>query len=125
LIGSDLEKEAIEKVDGVVLGSVFTHLLIEDFYMVMYKFIPIIERGGIVSFSVFLEDEYRHENHSNVYGVENCYSRVFYTREQMESWCNWSNDKWNCGVNRNYTLKEHGSFLAQGQHLHKYFTISL
>jgi 2-polyprenyl-3-methyl-5-hydroxy-6-metoxy-1,4-benzoquinol methylase len=53
-----LVNKAIENSDVVLLGSVFTHLTIEDSYKIMTKFRPVIQKGGYIVLSVILSLEY-------------------------------------------------------------------
>ena len=57
-IGCEIEKEGIEKADIALLLSVCTHTTIEETNMIFNKLSPIIEKGGIVTFSIFLSDKY-------------------------------------------------------------------
>ena len=115
LMGTDYETEALKKSKYVVLMSIFTHLRIEDFYIIMEKFEDIIKRkNGEVVFSAFIEDSYRYEHFCGCYGVPNCISRVFYTTKQLKDFAK----------NKDYVLTEHGSFLAQGENLHRFFKIA-
>lgn len=113
LIGTAIEKEALKKSKYVVLGSVFTHLNFEDFKETMAKFAPIIKRGGQVVFSAFIKDSYECENHTGVYGVANCISRVYYTEKMLEDFAK----------KKKYILTEHEGFLAQGSNQHRIFKV--
>jgi len=114
LIGSEIEKEALENVDCIVLGSIFTHLKIEDFEIVMEKFKNSLLRGCDVVFSMFIGDEYWIRGEGGCYGIENCYALVIYTMDQLENFCK----------DNNYILKEFDSYLAQEVHLHRMFKVS-
>ena len=113
LIGTDIEKEALQNSNYVVLGSVFTHLLFEDFKEIMAKFAPIIKKGGQFVFSAFIKDSYEWEEHAGVYQVSNCISRVYYTERMIHEFAK----------KKNYALTEHESFLAQGENLHRIFKL--
>jgi len=113
LIGSDIEKEALQKSKYVVLGSVFTHLKFEDFEEIMAKFAPIIKKKGQVVFSVFTKDSYEWENNSGVYEIKNCISRVYYTVKMLEDFAK----------KNKYVLTEHEGFLAQGENFHRIFKV--
>ena len=113
IIGTDIEKEALQNSNYVVLGSVFTHLKFEDFKEIMAKFGPIIKKGGQVVFSAFIKDSYEWENHAGVYQVSNCISRVYYTERMI----------YDFAKNKNYELTEHESFLAQGENQHRIFKV--
>jgi SAM-dependent methyltransferase len=114
LMGSPIEKEALLKSKYVVLGSVFTHLKFEDFEEIMAKFAHIIKKGGQVVFSVFIKDSYEWEDHTGVYEIKNCISRVYYTEKMIADFA----------LKNDYLLTEHESFLAQGENLHRIFKIT-
>src|SRR5258708_1881971 len=57
-ISSPLEKKAIDTATAVVLVSVFTHLAFSNFERICDRFALILLKGGVVSFSAFLADEY-------------------------------------------------------------------
>ena len=114
-IGSTVENEALESSQYVTLGSVFTHLKVEDFEIIMEKFKNIImENEGQVVFSIFIDKSYRWENHFGVYNVANCISRVFYTEKMIQDFAK----------SNKYKLTEHKSFLAQGENLHRIFKVT-
>src|SRR5207248_2040734 len=46
LIGSRLESVALERADLVVLGSVFTHVDLDEMQLILRKLQPVIARGG-------------------------------------------------------------------------------
>jgi len=111
IIDSDIEKKALSMVDIVLLGSVYTHLLYQDFIKVSDKFLPIVDKGGAVVFSIFIGDEYVFPNKGGVYGIDNCYGVVTYTMEQLAKYC----------YDREVEIEMMDCFLAQKTHLHKIF----
>ncbi|MFC1612651.1 hypothetical protein ACFL29_02255 [Patescibacteria group bacterium] len=83
-VGDNIEKEAIEKAEVALLLSIFTHLTIEDMNAIMDKLMPIILRGGSIIFSLFIGEAYI-TGRDKVYGFKDCYSEVYYTKEQIEA----------------------------------------
>jgi cyclopropane fatty-acyl-phospholipid synthase-like methyltransferase len=86
LIGTELEDDAIASVDVVVLGSIFTHISYTNMQIVCDKFLSVLDRGGAVVFSIFIEDKYR-EKGAGEYGLKNSFRSVFYTKDQILSYC--------------------------------------
>jgi len=86
-IGDDVEAEALATVDAVVLGSIFTHLLFDEFHKICDKFKPILDRGGKVVFSVFIDQFYRWQLPNTAYAHSECYSAVWYTENQLKNYC--------------------------------------
>jgi len=111
LIDSDMEKEVLSVVDVVLLGSIYTHLLFDDFIKVNDKFLPVIDRVGTIVFSAFVGPEYVFPNKGGAYSVENCYGVVIYTIGQLEKYC----------YDREVEIELVDCFLAQKTHLHKIF----
>lgn len=115
-IDSPFETKAINKVDCVVLGSIFTHLRFSEFERVCDKFKPILERSGVIVFSVFIADMYIVEGVGGAYGVKECYGRVFYTMEQLRDYCKKNDLK----------IKEYPEYDAQyGANIHRIFKIGV
>jgi len=83
-IGSEVELDALAHVDVIVAGSVFTHLPFRFFEQVMDKFRGTIARGADLVFSVFLGDAYSQNGGPGLYGVENCWTWVVYTRAMLD-----------------------------------------
>lgn len=82
-IEDEIEKEAFEKCDIILLGSVFTHIPIEEIEKINKKCMGTIDRGGIVVFSIFLGSEYK-PGIKGIYGIDDCYRTVHYTKEQLK-----------------------------------------
>ena len=108
-----IEKEALNIVDSVVLGSVFTHLKFDYFKTICDKLLPILNAGGVVSASVFLSDKYNVPATGGRYAIKDCYQKVFYTTEQIDQYCSENGLKW--------SIEE--EFLAQFVNLHKIIRI--
>jgi SAM-dependent methyltransferase len=112
LIGSRLEAKALSRVWLVVLGSIFTHVDFDELQCILKKMRPVLSRGGKVVFSIFLAGTYRLEDRG-LYGFEDCYSRVWFTEEQIQSLCD-QND---------WVMAEKESFVAQEVNLHRIFAL--
>ncbi len=112
LIGSRLEAKALSRVSLVVLGSIFTHVDFDELRHILQKMRRVLSRGGKVVFSIFLADTYRLEE-KGLYGFEDCYSRVWFTQEQIQHLCD-QND---------WVLAEKESFVAQEVNLHRIFAV--
>ena len=79
---SELENEAIEIADTVLLLSVFTHTNIEETYRIVEKLLPITKRGGSIVFSMIHEPEYALIG--NAYGFNDNYSITYNTTKQVK-----------------------------------------
>lgn len=113
-LDSEFEEKAIDEVDCVILGSIFTHLRFSEFERVCDKFKPLLERKGVVVFSVFIADIYIVEGNGGAYGVKECYNRTFYTMEQLKGYCK----------KNQLRLKEYPEYDAQyGVNIHRIFKI--
>jgi SAM-dependent methyltransferase len=112
LIGSRLEAKALSRVSVVLLGSIFTHVDFDELQRILKKMQPVLSRGGKVVFSIFLADAYRLED-KGLYGFEGCYSRVWFTEEQIQRLCD-QND---------WAVVEKESFVAQEVNLHRIFVL--
>ena len=112
-IGSRLEKEAIENVDVVILGSIFTHVDFREVRHILAKLRPVIERGGKVVFSAFTSNKYRLEGRG-AYGFIDCYNTVWFEPEQLAQLAD----------QEDWQLSEQGSFLAQDVNLHRIFALN-
>jgi len=102
-IGSELEQEAIEKVDTVLLLSIFTHTTIEETNEILTKLLPIIQRGDKIVFSVLIAEKYDLFQ-GKAYTMENSYMTVRNTIQQIKE----IQQKFNC------KLKVKDTFSAQG-----------
>jgi SAM-dependent methyltransferase len=119
-ITDEIEKEAIDTVDVVALGSIFTHLVFEtddespngdSFVTICDKFKPVIDRGGIIVFSVFIDDVVRTQGGAGAYGILRCYGWSYYTLEVMNDYCE----------KRGLKITEGDNFLAQEVNDHRIF----
>ena len=96
-----------------MLGSIFTHVDFGEMQNILRKLKPVVVRGGKVVFSIFLADAYEIEN-QGIYGLENCYNRVWFTAEQLRRLCD----------EHGWALAEKASFLAQDVNLHRIFALT-
>jgi SAM-dependent methyltransferase len=113
MIGSRLEAKAIANASVVLLGSIFTHVDLDEMKLILSKFKPLVARGGKIVFSIFIAEAYKIENRG-IYGIDNCYNRVWFTSEQLQGLC----DEFM------WALCEKESFLAQNENLHRIFSIT-
>jgi SAM-dependent methyltransferase len=112
LIGSNLEKTAIKNSEVCVLGSVFTHVDYTEVQNILSKLMPIVKNNdGIIIFSAFISDSCRQEG-PGIYGFENAYFRSYFTLAQIKN----LEDKFQIKIT------EKGSFLAQGENLHRIYS---
>ena len=102
-LGGNVEAAALESVDVVLLGSVFTHFTFPRFIEVFKWFIPTIERGGAVVFTVIPGIEYT-LGLNGALGLDGFYTYSRFTAKQMAEW--WA------GINRSFTLTKTGSFVT-------------
>ncbi len=110
-IGDKIEREAIDKADVVLLLSIFTHVPLEETNEIMDKLMPIINKGGSVIFSMFIENNYQCVSLNPVirsYGFENFYFKVNYTERQIKDIAKRLNIK----IDKNGTFINHIIFNA-------------
>jgi SAM-dependent methyltransferase len=82
--GTDFEKRALKEAEIVLVGSVFPHLDFKRLDQLFSKFIPVIEKGGAVVFSILLSDEYRCVGPGFYLEMgDYFYQEVRYTRPQL------------------------------------------
>lgn len=89
-----------------VVGSIFTHITIKDTLYILNRLSPIVDRGGIISFSAFIGDEYSEEGY-NAYGFRDCYHQVIHTENTFYEWC----------LNKGYDIKHSGEYDTNKQRL--------
>ena len=84
-IGSETEAEALSLCTLINAGSVFTHLLIDEYAAVIRKFAQAIKRGVPFVHSLFIGPMPEvSAGTSNCHGVRGCYHWSIYTRGQIE-----------------------------------------
>ena len=82
--GGELEARALREADVVVLGSVFPHVKFERFDQLFSTFVPVIERGGAVVFTIVLGNTYVCDGPGFVLDMgEQFFQQVTYTRRQL------------------------------------------
>ena len=82
---SELE-DILPKVDCMVLGSVFTHLGLEEIKSVLDKTLPHYERGFQLSFTSFISNNYTFY-HSETYDPNPYYWIVILKLEWFQKYC--------------------------------------
>ena len=97
---------ALLTCDAVILGSIFTHISIEAAHKLVQKFTPLLDRDGVVVFSVIIGDEYTLGEPA--YEVEGSYHLVTHTEKQIEELA----EKNDC------TLTKTGSFTTNHEQEH-------
>jgi SAM-dependent methyltransferase len=107
------EAKAVGTADIVVLGSVITHVAIDEAGRIFDTVAPVAGRGGVIVFSAFMADAYRLEGRGS-YGFVDCYERAYYTGEQLRDLCS----------ERNLTFVEEEGFLAQHVNMHHIFLVT-
>jgi SAM-dependent methyltransferase len=80
------EAAALEEVSSVVMGSVATHVPLEQFAAILARLRPTLARGGTLVASCFIEETERCLN-GVTYGHDDCYGYVSYTRQQLDDAC--------------------------------------
>ncbi len=73
---------AVAKSDVVILGSIFTHITIENANEIIKTFKPLLNNGGYIVFSVIIGSEYKLEK-PGLYGTNDTYEYTNYTSEQI------------------------------------------
>ena len=112
LLGSRLATTALARAEVALLGSIFTHVEFDEVQRILKTLQPVISRGGKVVFSIFIADIHRLEG-KGAYGFESCYSRVWFTFEQL---------RWLCDQN-GWAISERESFVAQDVNVHRIFAL--
>lgn len=79
--------KALETSQFAILGSVATHIPFPDFRKIIQTLMPILDRGGEVISSFFIEKEYSLKAPGNCYGHQDCFALVSYTQAQIDSLC--------------------------------------
>ena len=109
---TQLEKNAIEECDVVLLCSIFTHTTIEETHRIIDKLMPLVKRGGRVIFSMIHGDTY--SLNGSLYGFNECYQVTYNTKEQVEEIAR--------KFNANVKLEE--EFMANWGYLHSIYSIT-
>jgi hypothetical protein len=107
---SDLARKAIDSASLIILGSVATHIPIEETEGLFKLFLSALDRGAKIIASFFVGDSYTLEM-SGLYGKKDCYIKVTCTQSQIEDLC------------RKHGLQnsEAESFLDRDSNLHRIF----
>jgi hypothetical protein len=113
-IESDYDDVIKNKLDCVILISIFTHLTIEDIYLTLDKLIKVFEvnPNSTIVFSCFISDERVLVNHlPNIW--ERFYGESYIMINDLKTYCNKNNLK----------LIKHMDFIASGGYNHQIFKI--
>lgn len=87
-IGTELEQEALEKCNLIVLGSVFTHLNYNTIKLILSKFKPIANDNVNIIASIFFDKEYSLGPSYNDYpDIKYFYEYVFYKEDMIRKIC--------------------------------------
>lgn len=70
--------------DAVILGSIFTHLLPETCERILDSLMPVVERGGMVVFTTFVDPELTYRG-PGAHGFDDCYAIVSHSAAWLES----------------------------------------
>lgn len=113
-IESDFETIINNKIDTIILISIFTHLTIDDIIITLDKLIKIFDTNpdSSIVFSCFIEKNRRLVGHSP-YIWERFYGESYITLKDLEIYCD----------NHNLKLTKHMDFIAMGGHNHQIFKI--
>lgn len=114
LIDNDLEYCLNQKIDSIILISVFTHLLIDDTIAILDNLIKVFDKNPDcnIVFSCFISEDNKTENYQphiwdRFYGVSHI------KESDLTEYCNKNNLK----------INKHISFSAQGGYVHEIFKI--
>jgi len=116
LIGDSIESKSISESNVILLGSIYTHLKFETFVDLNDKFLPVIDRGGIIIFSILLSEKYKVVGSGGAYGVKDCYGVAYYKKDMLDDYIS------NCNK---YILRDMDTFLAQETYLHTIYRMEL
>jgi len=113
-IESDFDGVIKNKIDSIILISIFTHLSIEDINSTLDKLTKVFESNpnSTIVFSCFISDERKLINHfPHIW--ERFYGESYITLNDLETYCNKNNLK----------LIKHMDFIAMGGYNHQIFKI--
>ena len=115
LIDEDFKSITQEKLDSVILISIFTHMLAQDIESVLNSLQIVLDTNpkANIIFSCFLDSVARVEN-PEPHIWERFYGKSFITLQFLEEYCS----------SKNLKLVHHMDFIAQGDHKHSIIKIS-
>ena len=79
--------EARQNCNTILLGSVFTHMSIEQSILFLEKFDSFIMNGGTIIFSLIIERNYYKLDGPGAYGIATGYACVFHSNKQLLQLC--------------------------------------
>lgn len=103
------------KVDTIILISVFTHMIFDDIKLILDSLIQIFDSNPncTIVFSCFIDETSKtlyHQPHI----WERFYGESYITLTELETYCN----------ENNILLEKHMDFIAQGGYIHQIFKIN-
>jgi SAM-dependent methyltransferase len=108
----DLVNEAIENCDTLLLGSVFTHLSIEDSILIIKKYEKILEKeNGSIVFSLIMGGDYKLAG--TAYDCTRAYAHSIYTKKELEK----------LTINNKYKIKEVCEFKTDHEYIHTIYEL--
>lgn len=110
---NELLDEALKNCDTILLGSVFTHMSIDDSLSFLKRFDSFVANGGAIVFSLILEKNVYELHGPGAYGIPNGYECVFHSTNELKQLCR----------NGRYKVRNLGSF--QTDHTVKHAIIKL
>ena len=114
LIDNDLEYCLNQKIDSIILISVFTHLLIDDINNILDNLIKVFNKNPDcnIVFSCFISKDNKVENYQP-HIWERFYGVSYIKESDLIEYCNKNNLK----------INKHMSFSSQGGYIHEIFKI--
>jgi len=109
----ELINEAMGNCNTVLLGSVFTHMGIEDSLKFLEKFHDFICKGGIIVFSLIIEKDKYELVGKGEYGIEDGYAVVFHSQKELQMLSN----------KGKYSISNIGSFQTDHHVKHDIFVL--
>jgi len=100
---TETETRAAKEAGVAIMGSVATHITFDAFEGIMDRILPVLERGGVLVASFFIEEKYE-AKYGTRYGHEDCLGWVSYRQDQIDDLC------WMMGLKS----EPEGVFVADG-----------
>ena len=106
--------EATRNCDSILLGSVFTHMSMNDSLLFLEKFDNFIMNGGNIVFSLIIEQNIYKLIGPGAYGIPNGYSCVFHSNNELQQLCK----------NKRYKIQNLGKFQTNHTIKHDIFKLT-
>ena len=110
-----LLNEALKKCNTILLGSVFTHMSIDESLLFLKKFDDFIMNGGTIIFSLIIENNIYKLMGKGAYGISNGYACVFHSNTELRHLCK----------NERYKIQNIGKFQTDHKIKHDIFKLTL